>query len=58
MHGDGADSFGLGLAMAKTICENLGGDISCRSENGLTTFTVIMPVQDAAAQKPQKEIRK
>ena len=56
--GDGADSFGLGLAMAKTICENLGGDISCRSENGLTTFTVIMPVQDAAAQKPQKEIRK
>ena len=38
------DSFGLGLAMAKAIVELLGGKISCVSENGLTTFTVVAPV--------------
>lgn len=41
--GNGSNSFGLGLAMAKTICLNMGGKISCQSADGVTTFTVSAP---------------
>jgi signal transduction histidine kinase len=34
------DHYGLGLAIAKSITESHGGDISVKSENGLITFTV------------------
>ncbi len=45
--GDNSDSFGLGLAMAKTLCENLGGKITCTSLDGVTSFTVNIPVRAA-----------
>mgnify|MGYP002556174707 FL=1 len=41
---DRSDSFGLGLAMAKTITENMNGKIRCESADGKTTFTVTAPV--------------
>jgi signal transduction histidine kinase len=34
------DHYGLGLAIAKSITESHGGEISVKSENGLITFTV------------------
>lgn len=42
--GDSSNSFGLGLAMAKAISDNLGGKITCASVSGVTTFTVTAPV--------------
>ena len=35
---------GIGLAIAKRIVELHNGIISVRSENGLTTFFVVLPV--------------
>lgn len=35
---------GLGLAIAKSIVDQLSGSLSCNSINGLTTFTVILPM--------------
>ncbi|MBT2552930.1 HAMP domain-containing histidine kinase [Arthrobacter sp. ISL-5] len=41
---------GLGLSITKTIVERHGGKISCTSTPGAgTTFTVILPVEGAAA---------
>ncbi len=34
------DHYGLGLAIAKSITESHGGEISVKSDNGLITFTV------------------
>jgi signal transduction histidine kinase len=43
--GDGAPGgYGLGLSIAKTICERSGGKISAASEGGLTTFTIELPI--------------
>lgn len=57
--GDNSDSFGLGLAMAKTMCETLGGKISCASANGTTTFAVNIPVRvEPKKQKDEKQQKK
>lgn len=37
--------YGLGLSIAKTIVENHRGKISVHCENGVTTFTVSLPVK-------------
>ena len=42
--GHKSNSFGLGLAMAKSITELLGGKITAVSENGTTSFIVRIPV--------------
>ena len=36
--------YGLGLSIARTIVERSGGNITCDSENGLTKFTIELPV--------------
>lgn len=36
---------GLGLSIAKMICQSHGGDISVHCENGVITFTVSLPMQ-------------
>ncbi|MBQ4256986.1 MAG: GHKL domain-containing protein [Oscillospiraceae bacterium] len=36
--------FGLGLAIAKAIAENHGGEIQAASEEGITTFTVELAI--------------
>lgn len=39
-HGEGA---GLGLAITRSIVRAHGGDITARSQDGLTTFTITLP---------------
>lgn len=41
---------GLGLSIAKTICQSHGGDLNVEYANGRTTFTAELPVY-----KPKKE---
>lgn len=44
--GDNSGSFGLGLAMAKVITDNMNGNISCESSDGKTVFSVTIPLKD------------
>jgi len=43
-----ADGTGLGLAIAREIAREHGGDLSHASRPGATTFTLLLPVSDAA----------
>ena len=39
-------SFGLGLSIARSIAQSMGGEISCESEpNKYTAFTVTLPLE-------------
>lgn len=52
------DSFGLGLSIAKSIAQNMKGDISCVSEKGKsTTFEVTLPYEYERGQKREKGIK-
>lgn len=44
---------GLGLAIAREIITLHGGDISAQSSNGITTFTVTLPIKDNEGGNPQ-----
>lgn len=47
-HRENGNSFGLGLSIAKSIVESMGGDIVCSSEYGKsTTFKVMLPINYA-----------
>lgn len=41
----GGEGFGLGLAIAQSIAQSHGGSIGCASEEGVTRFTVTLPLQ-------------
>lgn len=43
----GGEGFGLGLAIAQNIAKNHGGSIGCTSEDGVTRFTVTLPLPKA-----------
>ena len=45
---------GLGLYITKNLVEKMGGSISVFSENGLTTFTVCMPIANIERQAREK----
>ena len=41
----GGEGFGLGLAIAQSIAQSHGGSIGCASEEGVTRFTVTLPMK-------------
>ena len=45
---------GLGLYITKNLVEKMGGKIFVQSENGLTTFTVCMPIANIERQAREK----
>lgn len=45
---------GLGLYITKNLVEKMGGNISAKSGNGLTTFSVCMPVANIERQAREK----
>ena len=56
-HSEGGE--GLGLAIAKSFIESMGGTLSATSEKGVgTTFTLSLPSTNLAAGGDQKEVSK
>ena len=54
-HSEGGE--GLGLAIAKSFIESMGGKLSAKSEKGIgTTFTVSLPSTNLAAGGDQNEV--
>ena len=51
----GGEGFGLGLAIAQSIAQSHGGSIGCASEEGVTRFTVTLPLQINETMKRGKE---
>ena len=51
----GGEGFGLGLAIAQSIAQAHGGSIGCASEEGVTRFTVTLPLQKNETMKRGKE---
>ena len=51
----GNGSYGLGLAIAQSIAQTHGGSIGCASEEGVTRFTVTLPLQKNETMKRGKE---
>ena len=51
----GGEGFGLGLASAQSIAQSHGGSIGCASEEGVTRFTVTLPLQKNETMKRGKE---
>lgn len=51
----GGEGFGLGLAIAQSIAQTHGGSIGCASEEGVTRFTVTLPLQKNETMKRGKE---
>ena len=51
----GGEGFGLGLAIAQSIAQSHGGSIGCASEEGVTRFTVTLPLQKNETMKRGKE---
>ncbi len=51
------NSFGLGLAIAKSLAEKNGGEIAVRSEDGVTEFTLLLREADSASQLAHAYIR-
>lgn len=47
----GADGFGLGLAIARSIVTQHGGTIRCQSDERATRFTVTLPVKKGGARQ-------
>ena len=51
----GGEGVGLGLAIAQSIAQSHGGSIGCASEEGVTRFTVTLPLQKNETMKRGKE---
>ena len=51
----GGEGFGLGLAIAQSIAQSHDGSIGCASEEGVTRFTVTLPLQKNETMKRGKE---
>ena len=51
----GGEGFGLGLAIAQSIAQSHGGSIGCASEEGVTRFTVTLPLQKNETMKRGQE---
>jgi len=47
-----AGGYGLGLSIASALVGELGGKISCQSQEGLNTFTVLLPCLKAKEKAP------
>ncbi len=43
-HAENGNSFGLGLSIARSIAEWMGGEISCRNERDCAVFEVVLPL--------------